>query len=57
MILRYFPVNFFNAYFHASSRTLLQNYLLNIYTLNKKLVKVGHVGIKVGSSLVNHLVD
>ncbi len=27
------------------------------YTLNKKLVKVGHMGIKGGSSLVNHLVD
>ncbi len=26
-------------------------------TLNKKIVKVGHVGIKGGSSLVNHLVD
>ena len=25
-------------------------------TLNKKLAKVGHVGIKGGSSLVNHLV-
>ena len=27
------------------------------FALNKKLVKVGHVGIKGGSSLVNHLVD
>ncbi len=27
------------------------------YTLNKKLVKVGQVVIKGGSSLVNHLVD
>ena len=26
-------------------------------TLNKKFVKDGHVGIKGGSSLVNHLVD
>ena len=28
-----------------------------IYTLNKKLVKVGHMGMKGASSLVNHLVD
>ncbi len=27
------------------------------YTLNKKLAKLGHVGIKGGSPLVNHLVD
>ena len=27
------------------------------HTLNKKLVKVSHMDIKGGSSLVNHLVD
>ncbi len=34
---------------------IVEGYSVN--TLNKKLVKVGQVGSKGGSSLVNHLVD
>ena len=31
--------------------------LIPTYNLNKKLVEVGHMGIKGASSLVNQLVD
>ncbi len=34
-----------------------ENAEIYIYTLNKKLVEVGHMGMKGASSLVNHLVD
>ncbi len=57
------------AYYLSAVRAMLFSWVYNsiapgcewLYlstaTLNKKLVKVGHMGIKGGSSLVNHLVD
>ncbi len=51
-------LNFSARYFPFFRKISLSKEKKNIlYTLNKKLVKVGHVGIKGGSSLVNHLVD
>ena len=52
---------FFNEDIHLSrvlnSKNQLCAFECESYTLNTRLVKVGHVGIKGGSLLVNTLVD
>ncbi len=42
---------------HIQNNYILLNLSSVLDTLNKKLVEVGHMGIKGGPALVNHLVD